>query len=187
MVMTTENQTVISTQESELYNAKPSFKRWLKHSVYFRSSRRFFNTEQEQAITTAIDQAENGHRGEIQVIIEASLPSHFAYQYDTLERAQALFAKYRVWDTTHNSGLLIYLNLCAHKVEIVADRGINNAVEPECWQKICAQMTPYFKEKKIADGLCVGITALGDVLQDFYLDQPEDPEGNELPNTPRFL
>ena len=39
------------------------------------------------------------------------------------ERAVTLFGKLRVWDTEHNNGVLIYLLLAEHAIEIVADRG----------------------------------------------------------------
>jgi uncharacterized membrane protein len=33
-----------------------------------------------------------------------------------------MFGKLRVWDTEHNNGVLIYLLLAEHAIEIVADR-----------------------------------------------------------------
>ena len=57
-------------------------------------------------------------------MIEGCLPSRSAYYQDTLCRARQLFAELGVWDTEYNSGVLLYLNLCEHKVEIVIDRGI---------------------------------------------------------------
>ena len=186
MVNSVDNQTVIRTKQ-DAAQPQPNIKRWLKHSFYLKSSKRMFNLEQQEQIAHAITQAEDGHRGEIQVIIEGSLPSDYAYQYDTLQRAHYLFAKYQVWDTERNTGLLIYLNLCAHTVELVADRGINTAVSQDIWESICQEMVGYFQQHKYTEGLCSGITALGDVLQTFYADDPEDEAGNELPNLPRLL
>ena len=40
-----------------------------------------------------------------------------------------MFGKLRVWDTEHNNGVLIYLLLAEHAIEIVADRGLNRARE----------------------------------------------------------
>ena len=45
-----------------------------------------------------------------------------------------MFGKLRVWDTEHNNGVLIYLLLAEHAIEIVADRGLNRHVPPEEWQ-----------------------------------------------------
>ena len=45
-----------------------------------------------------------------------------------------MFGKLRVWDTEHNNGVLIYLLLAEHAIEIVADRGLNEQVPPQQWQ-----------------------------------------------------
>ena len=184
--MTTDNQTIISTQ-AEQETEQPSFKRWLKHTFYLKRTKYLFSKAQQSQIADAITHAEDGHRGEIQVIIEASLPSDCAYHHTTLKRAQYLFGKYGVWDTEQNSGLLIYLNLCEHKVEIVADRGIHRAVDADCWLNICNKMIPAFQQGNFTEGLCVGVQALGEILQDFYQDDLTDKDGNELPNLPRLL
>ena len=39
-----------------------------------------------------------------------------------------MFGKLRVWDTEHNNGVLIYLLLAEHAIEIVADRGLDRHV-----------------------------------------------------------
>ena len=55
-----------------------------------------------------------------------------------------MFSKLRVWDTEHNNGLLIYLLLADHAVEIVADRGIHARVGAEAWREVCQQMERAF-------------------------------------------
>ena len=40
-----------------------------------------------------------------------------------------MFGKLRVWDTEHNNGVLIYLLLAEHCIEIVADRGLTRHVD----------------------------------------------------------
>ena len=56
-----------------------------------------------------------------------------------------LFGKLRVWDTEANNGVLIYLLLAEHAIEIVADRGLGRHVPREQWQAIvaaCANRLP---------------------------------------------
>ena len=53
------------------------------------------------------------------------------------ERALDIFSQLRIWDTAHNNGVLIYLLLADHDVEIVADRGIDAKVGADGWEKIC--------------------------------------------------
>ena len=60
------------------------------------------------------------------------------------ERAHEVFAHLRVWDTEHNSGVLIYVLLADHAIEIVADRGIAAKVGESEWKSICEQMQHRF-------------------------------------------
>ena len=46
------------------------------------------------------------------------------------QRALLMFSKLGVWDTADNNGVLIYLLLAEHKIELVADRGVNAVVGP---------------------------------------------------------
>ncbi|MFC3902964.1 TLP18.3, Psb32 and MOLO-1 founding protein of phosphatase [Acinetobacter marinus] len=189
----TDGETVIATKRHH-DQTQPSLKRWFKHLFYFKSSKSVINPSQAQQIADAIRDAEQGHRGEIQVIIEGSLPNAVAFEHNCQQRAEQLFAEYRVWDTEYNSGVLIYLNLCEHDVEIVADRGIHQAVTAEYWQTVCQSMLPFFKEKQFADGICHAVAQLGETLNQFYqqheskdLAQQPDPQGNELSDMPKLL
>lgn len=186
MVKDRDSETVIATL-THRQNIKLSLKRWFKHGLYFKSSKKIFSTVQRQQIADAIEQAENGHRGEIQIIIEASLPGRLAFEMDTRQRAEQLFAEYKVWDTECNSGILIYLNLCEHAVEIVADRGIDQAVQSGCWHGICQNMLPYFKQGQFTEGLCDAIARLGQLLSQYYGNDTQDCRGNELSNMPKLL
>ncbi len=74
--------------------------------------------------------SEQRHTGEIRICVEAGLPLSYLWR-DAPARASApvmLFGKLRVWDTEHNNGVLIYLLLADHAIEIVADRGIDARV-----------------------------------------------------------
>jgi uncharacterized membrane protein len=83
----------------------------LKHAFYFSASKRLFSKQDQLEITNAVKQAEHGHIGEIQVVIEGHIPCSQAYYQNTRRRAEQLFAELGVWDTEYNSGILLYLNL----------------------------------------------------------------------------
>lgn len=190
-----DGETVIATKHHQ-EQMHPSLKRWLKHLFYFKSSKSVINPSQAQQIADAIRDAEQGHRGEIQVIIEGSLPNAVAFEHNCQQRAEQLFAEYRVWDTEYNSGVLIYLNLCEHDVEIVADRAIHQAVTADYWQTVCQSMLPFFKKNQFAEGICQAVAQLGLTLHDFYQARlntahhdadDQDPQGNELSDHPHLL
>ena len=68
--------------------------------------------------------SESAHRGELRVVVEANLPLPGLWHGQSARgRAIELFSQLRVWDTEANSGVLIYLLLAEHAIEIVADRG----------------------------------------------------------------
>lgn len=179
------DQTVVSTAK-HIQTDNPSFKRWLKHFCYISSSRRYFNEEDQNAITNAVQHAEQGHVGEIQVVIEGHIPCSVAYYQNTQLRARDLFASLGVWDTAANSGVLLYLNLCERQVEIVTDRGIDALVEQEVWEYICDEMVALLKQQQYRQAVMTGVQQIGQQLQHFYAQQIGDDE-NELSNQPIIL
>lgn len=185
MVTITETTEII-TEPKIQQPLQPSFKRWFKHFIYMPASKRYFNKTDQFAIAQAVKQAEEGHIGEIQVVIEGYIPCSQAYHQDTRLRAQQLFAELGVWDTEHNSGVLLYLNLCEQKVEIVIDRGIKQATEQVEWQNICDQITYDLKNKKYKEGVIVGVAQIGTILNQYYEQKYED-KANELTNSPIIL
>ncbi|HMT93202.1 TPM domain-containing protein [uncultured Thiothrix sp.] len=167
--------------------ANPSFKRWWKHAIYMPwLTARYFNKTNLDEIEQAVQAAELGHAGEIVVIIEGSLPFNQAYYINTQERALELFGQYKVWDTEYNSGMLLYVNICEHRVELVADRGIHQFVMPEHWQTLCDQITTEFTQSRYALGVLTGVKLIGQTLQAFYTVKLQEME-NERSNRPLLI
>ena len=185
-MVTTTDTTEIITQPKLQMQVQPSFKRWLKHFLYMPASKRYFKKVDQTAIAEAVRLAELGHVGEIQVVIEGHIPASSAYHQNSRLRAQQLFAELGVWDTEYNSGVLLYLNLCEQSVEIVIDRGIHQATEVQVWQTICNTITLKLKEKHYRQGVVEGVTAIGQVLNQFYAQQSSD-NVNELANNPIIM
>ena len=183
--------------EQDLFSSHPlttstqktgSLFRWLKHGFYMPwRTRYYFNAAARDKIQQAVTAAEQGHRGEIQVIIEGHLPLNMAWAGSTHTRAQQLFASYGVWDTAYNSGVLLYINLCERRVEIVADRGINQYVDATHWQQLCDRIRDKLAAGVYAAAVVDGIEALGKTLTEFYAVVEMVHAGNELPDGAIFL
>ena len=185
--MVTKTDTAEIVTEPKLQQrVVPSFKRWLKHFLYMPASKRYFSKVDQTAIAEAVKQAEMGHVGEIQVVIEGHIPASSAYYQNTQLRAQQLFAELGVWDTEYNSGVLLYLNLCEQQVEIVIDRGIHQATEVQVWQIICDAITLKLKEKHYRKAVMDGVSEIGQVLNQFYVQQIFN-NVNELSNNPIIM
>lgn len=185
-MVTKSETTEILTQPKLEEVTRPSIKRWLKHFFYMPAAKRYFNKQDQQAIAHAVEQAEQGHAGEIQVVIEGHIPAHQAYSQDTRARAQQLFAELGVWDTEFNSGVLLYLNLCERKVEIVIDRGIKSATQQQVWDIICQDVIEQMAQHKYRQAMLQGVFKIGKVLADFYQHAVPDQK-NELGNAPIII
>ena len=137
------------------------------------------------AIEKAIKDSEAAHAGEIRFVVEGALDGMPLFKGQSpRDRAIELFSQLRVWDTEHNSGLLIYLLLADRAVEIVADRGIHAKVGAEEWRKVCHQMETAFKRSNYEGGVVSGVQA---VTQHLVRHFPADERGNELPDRPVVL
>jgi len=138
------------------------------------------------AIAEAIDAGERTHRGEVRLIVEKALPFDAAWDGVTnRQRALALFADYGVWDTEDNCGVLIYVNLAEHKVDIVADRGIDRKIDAATWQAVCRTMTEGFKAGRFHDATLAAVAQVNALLHQHFPASGE--RANELPDRPIML
>ena len=185
-MVTKTDTTQIITQPKLDEQVQPSLKRWFKHFLYISSMHRYFNKQDRMHIANAVQQAEKGHVGEIQVVIEGHIPCSQAYHQNTRLRAQQLFAELGVWDTELNSGVLLYLNLCERKVEIVIDRGLKNATQAETWNEICQNIIVNLTQKQYLRAVTGGVNEIGQILDQYYVKTDLYDE-NELPNEPIIL
>lgn len=145
---------------------------------------RWLNKEVKNNLANQIAQAEKGHQGEICLIIENHLPIATAYAQNCQARAVDLFGLYNVWDTEHNTGILIYVNLCEKDLELIADRGIDKKVANDYWQTLCQSTLAHFKTGNMEQGIHKLIDELGILLKTHY---PNTDHTNELPNQPIYL
>lgn len=132
--------------------------------------------------------SEAAHSGEIRLCVEASLPLSYLWRRATArERAIAMFGKLRVWDTEHNNGVLIYLLLAEHRIEIVADRGLTRRVPPEHWEQMLAQMRSAFRRGEFEAGLADAVDRIGALLKQHFPLGASAANPNELPDGPTLL
>ncbi|HEU0187078.1 MAG TPA: TPM domain-containing protein [Gallionellaceae bacterium] len=147
---------------------------------------RCFPARSMHAIRDAIRASESGHMGELRLAVEAGLdPARILAGASSRQRALEVFAQLGIWDTEHNSGVLIYLLLADRKVEIVADRGIHARVGDAGWAAICREMESRFRAEKFEEGVLHGIHAITVLLQQHFPAHPHKP--NELPDQPIVL
>ena len=113
--------------------------RWLRH-LCMRPATHWFDEAALTAITAAIAAGEQRHAGQLVLAVEAELGWRALWRGDTArQRAEQAFARLRVWDTVGNDGVLLYLLLADHAVEVVADRGLQH-ISAAQWQSVCDRL-----------------------------------------------
>ena len=148
--------------------------------------RRAFSAADLEAIGTAISTGETSHRGELRFVAEGSLPLSALWRdLSARERAVELFAALRVWDTAENSGILIYVQLVEHRVEILADRGIAARVPQAEWDAICREMEGSFRKGEWRQGALQAVSRAAALLASRLPAGDSNP--NELPDRPLLL
>ena len=164
-----------------------NFRRVLKHLFMPPGAwRRAFPQATLDAIEAAVASSEMGHHGEIRFAIENSLPATLAWRGTSgRERAVEVFSNLRVWDTEHNSGVLIYLLLADHDIEIVADRGIATKVDPADWEAVAHAMEAAFRQGDFERGALEGIAQIDAILTAHFPPSGHNPD--ELATRPVIL
>jgi len=101
------------------------------------------------------------------------------------ERAVEVFGGLRMWDTAENSGVLLYVLLAEHRIEIVADRGFAQYVSAADWRSICAEMETAFASGRFEAGALAALERITAIACRYFPARAGDQ--NELPNTTALL
>lgn len=147
--------------------------------------RRHFTPEVLAAIAERIRECERDHPGELVVAVEAVSPVH---ERDSRMRALEVFGRLGVWDTPGNTGMLLYLALDRHRIEIIADRGIS--AENHEWEGVCARLQARLAEKSYAEGILAAIDDIEAIMRrccPALENEHDDTPGDGLSNDPVLL
>lgn len=153
---------------------------------WFQLQRSFTKTLLDD-MTRAIAEGERTHRGEVCFAVESRLaPLAVLEGLDAHRRAEQAFAQLRVWDTEHNNGVLFYVLMAEHRIEIIADRGIAKRVPSTEWDAICTHMRECFSRNQWREGSLDGIAAAHALLARHF---PSDGKHgwDELSDRPVIL
>ncbi|WP_372018668.1 TPM domain-containing protein [Pseudoxanthomonas sp. 10H] len=159
--------------------------RWLRH-LFAPSAAGRFPAPALARIGEAVAAGERLHGGEVVFAVEAGL-SWAALAAGTTPRARAedVFARLRVWDTDANNGVLLYLLLADHAIEIVADRGLHGRVGDAQWAEICSAVAAALADGDAERAVADGVARISDLLARHF--PPGGDAGDELPDGPVLL
>jgi uncharacterized membrane protein len=160
--------------------------RLLRH-LFAPSAASRFPPASLQRIAAAVAAGEARHRGEVCFAVDAALPWRAVFAgADARGRAQAAFARLRVWDTAANNGVLLYLLLADRRIEVVADRGLAGRVSDEQWRGVCVLMEGRLRAGDAEGAAIAGVEAASDLLARHFPRRPGDADENELPDLPHL-
>ncbi len=150
-----------------------------------RESARAVPNAMLERVQSFVAASERRHSGEVRIAVEAALPLFYAWQREPTavmvrERAVALFGKLGVWDTAANNGVLIYLNLTEHAIEVVADRGLNTHVGEAQWRSVVAHLSEHLRAGRYEDGLTEALAEVSALLVAHFPLAPGEANPNEL-------
>lgn len=134
-----------------------------------------FTEQKKQQIVQTIAEAEKLTSGEIRVHTERHCKGG-----NVLQRAVEVFHQLKMNETAQRNGVLIYLAYADKKFAIIGDKGINEVVPPDFWNKTKDEMAVYFKQGKFKEGVEHGIREASVHLAAYFPHRSDDK--NELSN-----
>jgi putative membrane protein len=95
-------------------------------------------------------------------------------------RAREQFLLRGLHRTKDRAGVLLFVSVAEHRVDLIADEGINALVPPGTWDAIVAAFIAAVRRRRVADGFVAAIEAVTAVLATHFPRAPDDT--NELPD-----
>lgn len=156
---------------------------WWRHLVMTPLAlRRAFPPATLAAINAAVAAGERLHGAEVRVAVEGAFGLRQLWQrVAPRERAVDVFSQLRMWDTAANNGVLVYILLAEHDIEIVADRGFSGRVPPTAWTDICHDLAAACRAGDHRDGVVRAVERVHALAALIF--PPAGPGENELPDT----
>jgi len=94
-------------------------------------------------------------------------------------RAFQAFVEEEVFATRERTGILLFVSLLEHRIEVLADTGINRQVDADAWSDVTTHIRTGIEDDRLTEGLLNGIACCGRLLDEHGLDsRPDGP--NEL-------
>lgn len=161
-------------------------KRLFKHR-WMDSATQTISPALAHKLSQQVIDSERKHTGEIRVCVEAGLPNSYLLRRESTpalvrQRALAQFGKLRVWDTEHNNGVLIYLLLAEHAIEVVADRGLNAHMSAQQWASMVERLGVALRAGQFEQGLSAAIDEVCVLLTTHFPATAGVANPNELPD-----
>jgi len=92
------------------------------------------------------------------------------------QRALQAFFEHNLHRTKDQTAILIMISLLEHRVEILADAGINSKVPKDTWESIVNDMIVCIKSNDLSEGICVAVRECGEILAKEFPGGHDNPD-----------
>lgn len=89
-------------------------------------------------------------------------------------RAELAFYEHGLHKTREGTGILIMASLLERRVQVLADKAINERVPPDTWDHLVQEMIQGIKEGRPTEAFCQAIARCGDLLAQHFPARPGD-------------
>lgn len=96
-------------------------------------------------------------------------------------QAYRAFVSEEVFRTRERTGILIFVSIFEHRVEVLADEGISSVVEAGAWNGVVDGLVRELRAGRFADGFVHAVAACGNILQNAGVVRAPD-DNDELSN-----
>ncbi len=96
------------------------------------------------------------------------------------KRALRHFVESAAYDTVDRTGILLFISVLERRVELIADRGINEKVAPDTWDRVVSALTRGIREGRSAQAIETAVRDCGIILAEHV--PPRTDDTNELNN-----
>jgi uncharacterized membrane protein len=142
------------------------------------SPNKFLTQKESEKMKRCVEDAEKKTSAELKVILVRHCWGHIQ------EKAARLFRKFRLHETKNRNAVMIMLVLTDREFIIYGDEGVHEKVGQSFWDDMRNKMAACFREDKFCDGLCLGISLIGEKLAMHY--PPEQEDRNEIADNVDF-
>ncbi|WP_319582786.1 TPM domain-containing protein [uncultured Pseudodesulfovibrio sp.] len=99
---------------------------------------------------------------------------------EVAEAAFTAFHAHGLHNTRDKTGIILYVSVFERSVQVLADKGINDLVNPLAWEEVVTMVTSGIRAGKPGEALCKGVTRCGEMLTERFPIKSDDTD--ELPN-----
>ena len=94
--------------------------------------------------------------------------------YKVRRRAELAFYEHGLHRTREGTGILIMASLLERRVQVLADKAINDRVPPGTWDTLVNDLVKGIKDGRPTEAFCEAIAKCGDLLAEHFPARPGD-------------